>query len=716
MSSLRSAFPLYFTPTWGDIEQNRDALRAQLAHQVALFLIASCGLAMWLCVPANPFPVVAFGLFALLFIVGWVVIRMLHTRPALGRYVLVASLSLALTASLALFDAPYLPFAGVLLVFTCAVLMRHSEIGVVALLIATAAVLTLGSERAYPLPELTVVLLCAGVVAWMLVGTLYMALEWESMSRQRSDQLLSEIRDHRAQLSQTVKSLNQAYELQRRMQQELIWARNAADEARRSKDRFAANISHELRTPLNLILGFSEVMYKTPEVYGEILWPTKLRRDITQIYRNSRHLIAMIDDILDLSRVEIASFALNTEATPLEPLIRDVAEIATDMFRGHRAKLVVEADASLPTLELDRTRIRQVLLNLLNNARRFTEHGTVRLSARQSAQEVILEVSDTGIGVAPEKLLHLFDEFYQVDSSLRRSRSGAGLGLSISKKFVEAHGGRIWVESEQGQGTTFSVALPTGRAALPTLADYRPRLHGDVRPTVAVVDSERVVIDWLARALQGFDVQALDVAALPVELERIAPRAVFVNTATHSPDTVAAVQVSGVPAIEFAVQLEPSPVVDRAPVARLPKPISSEQLLREIDNFGEVRQVLVVDDDVGFTQLIQRMVEASHLPVVVQQAFSGQEGLATMRQMPPDLVLLDIVMPDMNGHEVLDIMTHDPMLKLIPVLLLTEDTFVVTGPEVRGPVTVRNVEGWHFGELLKLLRAITFALPTGRRQ
>src|SRR5690606_12808113 len=202
--------------------------------------------------------------------------------------------------------------------------------------------------------------------------------------------------------------LNQALELQRRTQQELVRARNAADEARRSKERFAANISHELRTPLNLVLGFSEVMYKTPEVYGQIVWPPKLRRDISQIYRNSRHLIEMIDDILDLSRVEIAGFALNTEPTPLAPLIADVAEIAADMFRNHPARFVVEVEDDLPTLELDRTRFRQVLLNLLNNARRFTESGEVKLSARQTAQELIVEVSDTGIGVAPEKLPHIF--------------------------------------------------------------------------------------------------------------------------------------------------------------------------------------------------------------------------------------------------------------------------------------------------------------------
>jgi len=716
MQHYRSARSPFYTPTWGDIEQNRDALRSQLAQRVALFLIASCSFAMWLCIPLDPFPVIPFTLFLLLFLLAWVVRRIIQTRSSLGRYALVTGLSLTLAAALVLFDMPSLPFVGVFLIFTSAMLVRHSEIAVVLLLIGVTAVLTLGGVRDYPVLELGAVLLCAGVVAWLLVGTLYTALEWESMSRHRSDQLLSEIRDHRAQLSQTVKSLNQAYELQRRTHQELVWARNSADEARRSKERFAANISHELRTPLNLILGFSEVMYKTPEVYGEILWPTKLRRDISQIYRNSRHLIEMIDDILDLSRVEIASFSLNTEATPLAPLIADVEEIAGDMFRGHPAHLIVETEPNLPTLELDRTRIRQVLLNLLGNAKRFTEHGSVRLAVRKTPQEVIVEVSDTGIGVAPEKLQHLFEEFYQADSSLRRSYSGAGLGLSISKRFVEAHGGRIWVDSVQGHGTTFYIALPIRRTNLSPQGDPASRLIADARPSVLVLDSEHYVADWLARALQGFEVHACASGEDLLEhMKTLAPRVVFWNAASQVDESLYLVRALSIPVVEFSVRTGDGLLRERGPVARLPKPISSERLLREIETYGEIRQILVVDDDVGFTQLIQRMVEASGLPIIVQQAFSGEEGLDTMRQMLPDLVLLDVVMPDLNGLQVLDIMTHDPALKSIPVLLLTEDPFWAGGPEVVGPVTVHNISGWHFGDLLLLLKVILTALPSGRR-
>ncbi|MFO7323828.1 MAG: hybrid sensor histidine kinase/response regulator [Chloroflexota bacterium] len=716
MRSPRFALPMFAMPAWNDIEQNLDALRTQLAQRVAVFLISTCGLAMWLSIPLDPFPLAAFLLCALLFVQAWIVIRIIATRPDAARYLLVGCLVLSLLLSFMLFEAPWLPFAGVVVIFTCAVLVRHSEIGVTALTILATAALVFSGVRTYPIEPLVIMLLCSGVVAGLLVGTVYTALEWESMSRQRSDKLLAEIRDHRAQLSQMVKQLNQALELQRRTQQELVRARNAADEARRSKERFAANISHELRTPLNLVLGFSEVMYKTPEVYGQIVWPPKLRRDISQIYRNSRHLIEMIDDILDLSRVEIAGFALNTEPTPLAPLIADVAEIAADMFRNHPARFVVEVEDDLPTLELDRTRFRQVLLNLLNNARRFTESGEVKLSARQTAQELIVEVSDTGIGVAPEKLPHIFDEFYQADSSLRRSRNGAGLGLAISKRFVEAHGGHISVESVQGQGTTFRVGLPLRRASLLPIHETRATSAPDSRPVILVVDRDPMTADRLARSLQRFDVLiGYPDETLQERVASLAPCAIIWNAADNHPVTAELLETTGIPVIELALSRRNENTAHKGPLARLSKPITAEQLLREVESFGEVERILVIDDDVGFTQLIQRMIEASGLPVVVQQAFGGYEGLEVMQQMLPDLVLLDNIMPDLTGYQVLSKMRDDPRLCSVPVLLLTEDTLLQAGPVVTGPLVVHNLGRWHFGELLRLLKGIMAALPASQQ-
>ncbi len=301
--------------------------------------------------------------------------------------------------------------------------------------------------HAYPFFEIMITLILAALTSWLSTYTLFTAVHWYGATEARSEQLLEETRDHRAQLSQALKSMEIAYDRQKKIQLELIWARKQSEDARRLKEQFAANMSHELRTPLNLIFGFSEIMYQSPEIYGEMQWPPVLRRDIHQIYRSSQHLLALIDDILELSRFEMTGFNLNLEAVALEPLLRDIFEIVQPMVRSRPIHIHLNVAPDLPVLEIDRTRIRQVVLNLLNNAFSFTEAGHIDITACYADHKVMISVSDTGTGIPPDKLPHLFDEFYQVDYSIRRSHGGVGLGLAISKQFVEAHGGRIWVES-----------------------------------------------------------------------------------------------------------------------------------------------------------------------------------------------------------------------------------------------------------------------------
>src|SRR5262249_19228822 len=196
--------------------------------------------------------------------------------------------------------------------------------------------------------ELTVALGLAGASSWLSAYTLFTAIHWYRAMQVRGQKLLEETRDHRAELSQTLKSLEVAYETQKHIQLELIWARKQAENSRRLKEQFAANISHELRTPLNLILGFSDMMYRSPEVYGDMAWPPLLRRDVHEIYRSSQHLLALIDDILDLSRFEMTGFNLALEAVPLEPLLQETIEIARSLVRGRPVSLKLEVSPNLP--------------------------------------------------------------------------------------------------------------------------------------------------------------------------------------------------------------------------------------------------------------------------------------------------------------------------------------------------------------------------------
>jgi CheY-like chemotaxis protein len=530
------------------------------------------------------------------------------------------------------------------------------------------------------------------------------------------------------------------------------------------KEQFAANVSHELRTPLNIILGFSEVMYLSPEVYGDVDWPPILRRDVYQIYNGSRHLLKMIDDVLELSRFEMVGFTLNREPTRLEPLLRDTVEIVEKLFRGRPVCLEVKVAQGLPVLEIDLTRIRQVLLNLLNNAARFTEEGVVRVEARRESGEVVVSVSDTGSGIPAHELPHIFEEFYQVDRSLHRKHGGTGLGLAISKHFVEAHDGRIWVESEEGVGSTFTFTLPIPDEHVPfsRLGVDRPLEPptSETPPPVLVVDPDPAVATMVDRHLDEYEI--IQVRGMGQLMEAVMlhhPQAVICNVSpgekegfwdepgdrrlpaapgcpyfpssrneslrfpssrsepvyaqvarnTSTADTAIAIPV---PFIECSLPSQAWLADELAVVGCLTKPITVAQLLREIERVGGVRDVLVVDDDRDFCQLVERMLEASGRAYQVRRAYGGEDSLLALRSQRPELVLLDLVMPGVDGFHVLQEMRQDPDLADVPVLLLTATSYAEDALARRGGrlVSVRRSDGLSPSEVLRCIQSIVGVL------
>jgi signal transduction histidine kinase len=275
-------------------------------------------------------------------------------------------------------------------------LVQGSEFITGTAMAGTAVYLTVTQNYPFPLAGILTNLFLAVIIAWLTIRALYTALDWLSKTQRRAEQLLDVTRSQQAELRSAVKSLQITNEARLQAERELLIANKQARESQRMKEQFAANISHEFRTPLSIILGFSEVMYLSPEVYGSLAWPPKLYRDVSQIYRNSRHLMSMIDDILDLSHFEMTGFTLNKEPTDLEPLLHESLSMVADLFRNDAVTLTAEIEPDLPLLELDRTRMRQVFLNLLNNACRFTEAGTVCLRAFRLDGEVRIQVTDTG--------------------------------------------------------------------------------------------------------------------------------------------------------------------------------------------------------------------------------------------------------------------------------------------------------------------------------
>jgi signal transduction histidine kinase len=231
-------------------------------------------------------------------------------------------------------------------------------------------------------------------------------------------------------------------------------------EASRLKSQFLANMSHELRTPLNSIIGFSKVLLKRLD--GDLTG----RQDayVRSVHNSSRHLLELINSILDFSRVEAGKFDMRLEKVDLHDIVEECIESSMPLVRDKRVKIEQDIPVELPLVNADRTRVKQVILNLLSNAIKFTHSGRVLIHVRSEAEALHVSVSDTGIGISPGDLQRLFEPFQRLDNPLAQQADGTGLGLAISKKFVELHRGRIWAESRESQGSTFHFTLPLNAA------------------------------------------------------------------------------------------------------------------------------------------------------------------------------------------------------------------------------------------------------------
>ena len=283
--------------------------------------------------------------------------------------------------------------------------------------------------------------------------------EWSLFNFNLARKNLDEAREQRLELKETQEDLVKANQELARLANRLKVLQRIAEEARQAKAEFVANVSHELRTPLNMIIGFTEVISKSPHVYGSRL-PTSLMTDIAAIQRNSQHLLNLVNDVLDLSQVEAGRMALSREWASIGEIVAEATSVVKGLFESKKLYLESCLPPNLPAIYCDRTRIRQVIINILSNAGRFTEIGGVKVEAGLENDTVVLNVTDTGPGIKKEDQARLFEPFQQLDGSIRRQYGGSGLGLAISKQFVEMHGGTMWLESTPGTGTTLASACP----------------------------------------------------------------------------------------------------------------------------------------------------------------------------------------------------------------------------------------------------------------
>lgn len=658
----------------------------------------------------------------------WLLPRRLWASQAIW----VIGMAAVITLAIYVFQQPYIAFFYALLPLMAVVMM-----GWQACLVAEGLVIVLviWISRSPAMPALPpsgelVIVACGGftgILGWASVHALLTVTQWALFGFEQAQKKMEEAREQQIELKQTQEDLIQANRELARLSDRLKAMHQIAEEARRAKEEFVANVSHELRTPLNMIIGFSEMITQAPQVYGNRL-PPALLADIAAIQRNSQHLAKLVDDVLDLSQVEAGRMALVKEWASLQEIIDAAALAVRALFESKSLYLETEIAPDLPPLFCDSTRIRQVILNLLSNAGRFTEKGGVRIKAWREKNEVIVSVSDTGPGIAPEAQQKLFEPFQQLDGSLRRRHGGSGLGLSISKRFVEMHGGKMALTSEVGVGTTIAFTLPLDTSAPAVLngeegvRGFSPYAHYELRarrskapaptlsPRFVLLEHGHALRRLLSRYMEGVElVPVRDMDQAICELSRSPAQALVVNVPPSIP--VPADQLThlpyGTPAITCWIPDEDEAVRQLGVVRYLVKPVSREILLTTLGELGpSVKSVLLVDHDTETLQLFARIIASAPNRYRILRATSGQQALAMLRERRPHVMMLDLIMPGVDGFQVLREKSQDPAIRDIPVVVISARD--PTGePIVSDMLTVTRSGGLSARNLLACIQALS---------
>ena len=475
---------------------------------------------------------------------------------------------------------------------------------------------------------------------------------------------------------------------------ELVDARHTAEEANLAKSEFLANMSHELRTPLNAIIGFAEIL--RDGVCGEL--NEEQMTAVLDIHGSGKYLLQMINDILDLSKVEAGKMELQPEVFSIDNAIGDVQSIVRDMANRKQLDLQTSISIDLPNVYADQVKFKQIMYNLLSNAVKFTpEGGRIDIDISFDNNELLVSVADTGVGIAPEDHEAIFDEFKQVDSSRSREHEGTGLGLALTRRLVELHGGRIWVESEGlGKGSKFSFTLPAGTPAVDideTLPEAHQKVSKMLTSTVQVSDHPSgktiLVVEDNPQASQllciylgdaGYRTvvardgdEAVNIARemkpFAITLDIMLPKKdgwQVMKELKSFPDT------RDIPVIIVSVVDDQSFGFNMGAVGYLVKPVDKGQLtyaLKNLESEDTVSCILIVDDSPEDLRLMSTILQSEGFEVL--EASDGVKGVAKAIQNNPDLIILDLLMPGMNGFDVVRTLQQHPKARDIPIIVCT---------------------------------------------
>ena len=475
---------------------------------------------------------------------------------------------------------------------------------------------------------------------------------------------------------------------QKRVEGALVRARDAAEAASRAKSAFLANMSHELRTPLNAIIGYSELLEETATDSGHDDYVTDLRK----VQSAGRHLLSLINDVLDLSKIEAGRMEVSVEEFDVAAALLELVGTCRPLAEGKHNQLSLDVDPAIGAMRSDLTKVRQVLFNLLSNANKFTENGTVVLGARRETQAGIawieFTVRDTGIGIAPNQAEHLFQDFRQADATTTRKYGGTGLGLAICRRFCQMLEGAITLASTPGQGSTFTVRLPAeARLGTKTSTITAPQPRAEETTAglmdVLVIDDDPQARQLIARHLQreGFTPILASSGSEGLALARQRrPLAITLDVIMPDMDGWAVLSelqsdrtLADVPVIMLTILGDSQMGYALGASAFLQKPIEAARLTSALRAVGAPRdrsgRVLVVDDDEATRLVLRRHLQ--HNNWTVTTAANGRVALECLAEQRPDIILLDLMMPEMDGFQFLEHLRADESNNGIPVVVIS---------------------------------------------
>jgi signal transduction histidine kinase/CheY-like chemotaxis protein len=452
--------------------------------------------------------------------------------------------------------------------------------------------------------------------------------------------------------------------------------KDAAEAASRAKTTFLASMSHELRTPLNAIIGYSEMLTEEAKESGA----AEIVPDLEKIRTAGKHLLELINSVLDISKIEAGKMELFAETFRVERLAREVADVAIPLAARNNNRLEAAVAPDVGEMRADQTKVRQSLYNLVSNACKFTSDGEVRIEvSRASDGFVTFAVRDTGVGMTPAQMGRLFQSFAQGDASTSRRFGGTGLGLALSRSFARMMGGDISVESEPGKGSVFTMRIPANVA--PPVAREEPRRDGASGGIVLAIDDDPDIHDMLRRTLgrQGYRVETARTGEDGLRLARqLRPQAITLDVMMPGMDGWTVLgrlkndpATADIPVVMLTIVDNRNLGFAMGAAEYLTKPIDRERLAQVLVRYGasEENEALVVEDEPDSRDVMRRMLESEGWNV--REARNGREALTELSRGLPSVVLLDLMMPEMDGFELLDEIEKKPEWRDLPVLVVT---------------------------------------------